>query len=241
MPKLILKFDNREMQECLVGIHPVSIGRLPDNTLIIDNPAVSGRHARIYKEGTHYVLEDLKSTNGTFVNDRPVARHALAEGDVILIARHQLLFTLKGDSSDGLVIDYVAFETSDKLDEPLTKPDPAADAMTVDEQYTPRTAIPTSQGRIAKIRVVSGDTDRSEYLVSAVTTMIGKSETAQIRLSGWFKPKVAAAISRKGEGFTISPVNGKVAVNGAAISGRRDLASGDVIAVSGVTLEFILS
>ena len=67
MPKLILKFDDRELQECAVGTHAVTIGRLPDNMLVIDNAAVSGRHARVYREGNHYVVEDLKSTNGTFV------------------------------------------------------------------------------------------------------------------------------------------------------------------------------
>ena len=87
MPKLILKFDDRELPECAVGTHPVSIGRLPDNNIVIDNPAVSGRHARVYREGNHYVLEDLKSTNGTFVNDKPIARHTLLEGDVV--ARRQ--------------------------------------------------------------------------------------------------------------------------------------------------------
>ena len=96
MPKLILKFDDRELQECAVGTHPVSIGRLPDNSIVIDNPAVSGRHARVYREGNHYVLEDLKSTNGTFVNDKPIARHTLLEGDVILVGKHTVAFTQKG-------------------------------------------------------------------------------------------------------------------------------------------------
>src|SRR5688572_18163962 len=96
MPKLILKFDARELQECAVGTHPVTIGRLPDNMIVIDNPAVSGRHARVYKEGNHYVLEDLKSTNGTFVNDKPIARHTLLEGDNISVGKHSLVFTQKG-------------------------------------------------------------------------------------------------------------------------------------------------
>ena len=94
MPKLILKFDDREPRECAIGTQPASIGRLSDNTVVIDHPAVSGRHARIYREGHDYVLEDLKSTNGTFVNDKPIERHTLAEGDLILIGKHTLSFTL---------------------------------------------------------------------------------------------------------------------------------------------------
>ena len=96
MPKLILKFDERELQECAVGTHPVSIGRLPDNKIVIDNPAVSGRHARVLREGNHYVVEDLKSTNGTFVNEKPIARHTLLEGDVVLVGKHSLVFSLAG-------------------------------------------------------------------------------------------------------------------------------------------------
>jgi pSer/pThr/pTyr-binding forkhead associated (FHA) protein len=105
----------------------------------------------------------------------------------------------------------------------------------------PKTAIPTAHGRIGTIKVVSGNTGQSEYVLSAVTTMIGKSDAAQIRLKGWFKPKVAAAIARKGEGFTITPMGGKLMVNGEKVTSRRELASGDLIEVSGVTLEFTLS
>lgn len=224
MPKLILRFDERELTACAVGTQPVSIGRLPDNMMVIDNPAVSGRHARVYKEGTNYVLEDLKSTNGTFVNDKPVARHALVDGDVILIGKHTLLFTQAGDDEQAVLpgLNY-------------GKP------SQVFQAGIPKTAIPTAQGRIGTIRVVSGNSGRSEYVLAAVTTMIGKAETAQIQTKGWFKPQQAAAIARKGEGFTVTPMNAKVKVNGQPIAGRKDLASGDRIEVSGLTLEFTLS
>ena len=94
MPKLILKFDDRDLSECAVGTHPITIGRLPDNNLVIDNPAVSGRHARVYREGNHYVLEDLKSTNGTFVNERKVARTHLSAGDTIKLGETAMQFRM---------------------------------------------------------------------------------------------------------------------------------------------------
>jgi pSer/pThr/pTyr-binding forkhead associated (FHA) protein len=248
MPKLILKFDDRELQECAVGAHPVSIGRLPDNMLVIDNPAVSGRHARVYKEGNHYVLEDLKSTNGTFVNDKPIARHALLEGDVILVGKHTLLFTQKGGEQAEEVkqeqfvpeIGGTMMLDTQKQKHLLSGLDHGRPSQVYDA-VVPKTAIPTAQGRIGTIKVVSGSTGQSEYLLAAVTTMIGKADTAQIRLKGWFKPQVAAAIARKGEGFTITPMGGKVSVNGEKISGRRELISGDMIEVSGLALEFTLS
>ena len=90
MPKLILMFGDRELSECAVGTQPVTIGRMPDNNLVIDNPAVSGRHARVYREGNHYVLEDLKSTNGTFVNDKRIRKAMLAAGDRLRVGRVEL-------------------------------------------------------------------------------------------------------------------------------------------------------
>jgi len=257
MPKLILKFDDRELSECAVGTHPVTIGRLPDNALVIDNPAVSGRHARVYREGNHYVLEDLKSTNGTFVNDKPIARHTLLEGDIVLVGKHTLVFTQQGGEQGEAVPKAEAFvpeiggtrvldtlrqkELLAGLDRGQpSKLDKGRTAQVYDA-VIPKTAIPTAQGRIGTIKVLSGNTGQSEYVLAAVTTMIGKADTAQIRLKGWFKPKVAAAIARKGEGFTITPMGGKLSVNGEKVNGRKDLASGDLIEVSGVTLEFRLS
>jgi pSer/pThr/pTyr-binding forkhead associated (FHA) protein len=250
MPKLILRFDDRELSECAVGTHAVTIGRMPDNVIVIDNPAVSGRHARVYREGNHYVLEDLKSTNGTFVNNKPIARHTLLEGDCVLVGKHTLLFTQRGGE-----------QTEEAAEKPETFVPEIGGTRVLDTQkqksllsgldqgrtsqvydaVVPKTAIPTAQGRIGTIKVVAGNTGQSEYVLAAVTTMIGKAETAQIRLKGWFKPKTAAAIARKGEGFTITPMGAKLSVNGELVQGRRDLASGDLIEVSGLTLEFTLS
>ena len=240
MPKLILKFDERELSECAVGTHAITIGRLPDNNIVIDNPAVSGRHARVYREGNHYVLEDLKSTNGTFVNDKPVARHTLLEGDSVLVGKHHLVFTQKGGEEreapapkDAQLPDIGGTRVIDTLKQKTL--------LAVYDAVVPKTAIPTAQGRLGTIKVMTGNTGQSEYVLSAVTTMIGKADTAQIRLKGWFKPKVAAAIARKGEGFTIMPMGAKLSLNGEKVTARRDLASGDLIEVSDVTLEFTLS
>jgi pSer/pThr/pTyr-binding forkhead associated (FHA) protein len=240
MPKLIVKFDDRELKECAVGTQTVTIGRLPDNTLVIDNPAVSGRHARVYRDGAHYVLEDLKSTNGTFVNDKPIARHALVAGDVILIGKHLVVFDPGDEASSQSTAAAAATRERAPQKHLLTGLEQGRPSQVYDA-VVPKTAIPTAQGRIGSLKVTRGDTDQSAYLLSAVTTMIGKSEAAQIKLKGWFKPKIAAAIARRGEGFTITPMGGTVSINGEKISGRRDLMSGDLIEVSGLSLEFTLS
>jgi pSer/pThr/pTyr-binding forkhead associated (FHA) protein len=97
MPRLILKFDDRIVNEYALG-SVVTIGRLPDNMLVIDNPAVSGQHARILLEGDHYVVEDLRSKNGTFVNEQDVVRARLRNGDVLLVGKHKLVFDETADA-----------------------------------------------------------------------------------------------------------------------------------------------
>jgi len=93
MAKLVLTFD-----EHVLGEYPVdaesdtTIGRLPDNTVVIDNPAVSGHHARIFVDGADYILEDLRSKNGTYINEKHVVRGALRDGDMLLVGKHRLVF-----------------------------------------------------------------------------------------------------------------------------------------------------
>jgi hypothetical protein len=93
MAKLVLTFEERVLGEYPVDAESeTTIGRLPDNTVVIDNPAVSGHHARIFVDGADYILEDLRSKNGTYVNEKHVVRRALCDGDMLLIGNHRLVF-----------------------------------------------------------------------------------------------------------------------------------------------------
>ena len=83
--------------------------------------------------------------------------------------------------------------------------------------------------------------DQADYMLTSVTTMIGSDPSAQIRLTGWFKPKNAAALSRDGDRFSVTPMGGTVSVNGRVVDDVMELASGDRIDVSGVVLDFRLS
>lgn len=70
----------------------MSIGRAKANQVVVNDVSVSSEHCRIRPEDGHFVLHDLKSTNGTFVNERRVTRHVLQEGDVLKIGETSLLF-----------------------------------------------------------------------------------------------------------------------------------------------------
>src|SRR3954465_5757583 len=93
MAKLYLRFEGKELKEGTVTQSAViTIGRLPDNLIQVDNLAVSGHHAKIYWETDHYVLEDNNSLNGTFVNNRRTSKGVLKDGDEGMIGKHILAF-----------------------------------------------------------------------------------------------------------------------------------------------------
>src|SRR5690242_3637496 len=106
MSKLILQFEGRMLKEYAV-VPGLTIGRLPDNAVIIDNPAVSGHHARVAADGDRLILEDLHSTNGTFVNTQHITRHTLQHGDTILIGKHHLVF----DATAGVELSAVPLQS----------------------------------------------------------------------------------------------------------------------------------
>lgn len=241
MAKLILKFEDRILREIPVGQSPVTIGRLPNNTVAIDNPAVSGQHARLVVEGGQYILEDLNSRNGTFVNNQPINRHLLHEGDVVAIGKHTLVFHLvgKGEAAEAAPgpVSASAAAVQDLggtvyLD---TKGQKELLAKTAAQA---KAAAPATGPQQAVLTVLSGRTDKREYTLEAQTTLIGKSSTAQIRLKGWFKPQVAAAITRKGTGYMLTPLSGKAQVNNQALKQSYELKPGDVVHISGVTMQF---
>ncbi|MDH4074181.1 MAG: FHA domain-containing protein, partial [Gammaproteobacteria bacterium] len=93
MARLILSLDGQVLAEYNMSKERYTVGRLPNNDVRIDNPAVSGHHSLIINILNDSFLEDLNSTNGTYVNGKLIKKHALQHGDVITIGHHQLRFS----------------------------------------------------------------------------------------------------------------------------------------------------
>ncbi len=245
MAKLVLKYEDRVLREIPMGQGGATIGRLPTNSVVIDNPAVSGQHARILLESGQHVLEDLNSRNGTFVNEKPVSKHTLREGDVVRVGKHTLVFYSVGmgeaaDPAAGPALRPATtvqeFGGTVMLDTKQQK-----DLMTKLAQSKSEAAVVAAPARHGTLTLVSGRTDQRTYTLEAQTTLVGKSTTAQVRLKGWFKPKVAAAITRKGSGYMLTPLSGKTRVNGQPLRQGYELKAGDVLQISGATLQFNLT
>lgn len=92
MARLILSLGGQILAEFNMTKERYTIGRLPDNDVRIDNPAVSGHHSLIINILNDSFLEDLSSTNGTYVNGKLIKKHALQHGDVVTIGHHQLRY-----------------------------------------------------------------------------------------------------------------------------------------------------
>src|SRR5881409_1053009 len=92
MPKIFLKFNEQVLKEIPLDKPRLTIGRKPDNDLVIDNPAVSGHHALIFSEEGVFFIEDLGSINGTFVNDAKIHKEKLKNSDRVALGAHVLIY-----------------------------------------------------------------------------------------------------------------------------------------------------
>jgi predicted component of type VI protein secretion system len=222
-PKLIVKYQGTVIREVELKESQLMIGRKQDNDLSIEDPSVSGHHAKIVKIQSVFFVEDLHSTNGTLVNNNPVDRYQLQDTDVIMIGNHRLLF------QDVVKPDMV----------PTWSSAGEADQTMVLKGQKPH-HTPSRCSVFATLKVVAGRTDRHEYQLSHQLTVIGSEEGATVKLHGWFAPKVAAMIGRRGEGYYLSAVQDgkKVVVNDSVVKGQTDLKDGDRVEVAGVKMYF---
>ena len=98
--KLVLSLNASVLGEFSLEKERITIGRKPDNDIQVDNLAVSGQHAAIITILNDSFLEDLDSTNGTFVNGKLIKKHALKNGDVISVGKHELKYVNEEASAD---------------------------------------------------------------------------------------------------------------------------------------------
>jgi pSer/pThr/pTyr-binding forkhead associated (FHA) protein len=239
MPTLVLKFENSVLTERPVDSQEVSIGRSPDNGLVIDNPAVSHYHARVFNEEGRLMLEDFGSMNGTFVNGQRVQLVTLKPGDSVAIGKHTILV------ADSRNVPNAVEPGEPKPAAPKINETVMLDTKARREFIQRITSVGESSQvaparlKIATVLVRKGKTDQREYALTDKLTVIGKSGMATIRLKGWFAPKAAAQINRRDDNSYYIGSAGKVpCVNGDAIERPQKLSEGDVIEVAGLKLEF---
>ncbi|MDY6791599.1 MAG: FHA domain-containing protein [Thermodesulfobacteriota bacterium] len=104
MIKILLKLNQKVLKAFETDKDKITIGRLESNDIHIDSPAVSRQHAQIIQNQGNYLIEDLKSTNGTFLNKGRIATSYLKDGDVITIEKYALAVKIKTENNINIAL-----------------------------------------------------------------------------------------------------------------------------------------
>jgi pSer/pThr/pTyr-binding forkhead associated (FHA) protein len=229
MARLVLSLDSQVMAEYNMNKERYTIGRLPDNDIRIDNPAVSGHHSLIINILNDSFLEDLNSTNGTYVNGKLIKKHALQHGDVVTVGHHQLRFVEDDEAQDEFEKTMV-IQPSARPVEKLRN----AEVSTALSATGARKALVDGAAALkkAKLQVLSGAFAGRELDLNKALTTLGRPGVQ------------VAAITRRADGYFIVHVdsgkeNDYPLLNGAPIGATATkLTDNDVIQLAGVKMGF---
>jgi len=220
MPKMIVSIDGVVIKEVQLTKDRTTLGRRPYNDIVIDNLAVSGEHAVLQMAGAEVHLEDLNSTNGTYVNGKAVKKQLLQNNDTVEIGKYKIKY-----------INEVPGATFDKtvIMKPGMVPPPADAGAAVAAPAAG--AAPAELGHVkGAIKVLSGAAAGREVPLVKVVTTIGKPGVA------------VAAITKRPHGFVVAHVDGgnKPTLNGSPIGPEPvTLKSGDLLELAGTQMQFV--
>lgn len=181
MPKMIVSIDGVVIKEVQLTKERTTLGRRPYNDVVIDNLAVSGEHAALQMNGSEVLLEDLNSTNGTYVNGKAVKKQALQNGDTIEVGKYKIKFVSEAEAPGY-----------DKT--MLFRPGETSGLA----------PVPEAAAFNASLRVLSGAASGREVPLTKVVTTVGKPGVAVASISRRAQGYVVAHV----EGVGIPLLNG---------------------------------
>lgn len=234
MPTLTLKFKDNALGEFKIEKgQSLTIGRKESNDISIENLAVSGHHAKIDSVGDGYLLTDLQSKNGSFVNKQLVSSHWLKHNDTIVIGKHTLVFTYgageeKPEEAAGAMDQTMVMDT-DKYREMLDQAVKASGA---------EAGAAAPKQKIGVLSYLAGG--EGEVELKKKLTKVGKSSACDIVVGGLTMGKTAATISQRPNGYSLSYVEGmtKPKVNGQVVKESVMLNEFDNIEFGSVKMQF---
>ena len=210
MGKLVVSLDGVVIKEVQITKDKTTLGRRPYNDIVIDNLAVSGEHAVLQMVGAEVHLEDLNSTNGTYVNGKAVKKQPLQNNDTVEIGKYKIKYVNEAAGA--------SFEKTMIIKAGAVAPAAAAPAGVVTE----------GAGGNASIKVLSGAAAGREVPLVKVVTTIGKPGVA------------VAAVTRRLHGYVVAPIDGGTTLNGEQLGTEAvALQDGDVLELGGTRMQFI--
>jgi pSer/pThr/pTyr-binding forkhead associated (FHA) protein len=223
MGKLVVSLDGVVIKEVQITKDKTTLGRRPYNDIVIDNLAVSGEHAVLQMAGADVFIEDLNSTNGTYINGKAIKKQLLTHNDTVEIGKYK--------------IKYLVDEGNDYEKTMIIRPHASA-AAGVHLSNTGAasgfgglpSAAPPSLAQSASIKVLNGAAAGREVVLTKVVTTVGKPGVQ------------VASITKRPNGYAFAHVEGatKPSINGVPIVGESvPLRNGDVIELAGTQMQFI--
>jgi predicted component of type VI protein secretion system len=207
-----------------------TIGRMPDNDIVLTSHGVSKHHATIERQGESFVLIDNGSANGVFIGGKRIRRHRLRYWDEIQVFSYVLKFMavprLKGEEA-GVPASSKAEQAQEAT-------------MEIDISSVGDLAKLRRRVKVPTLSVIDDAANLRCYTLDKVNFRIGKSTDCDIKVPGWLAPRLAACIQRRHDGCYLLPSRrGRVLVNGARISKPIVLHDDDDLRVRGLALKFM--
>ena len=215
MGKLVVSLDGVVIKEVQITKDKTTLGRRPYNDIVIDNLAVSGEHAVLQMVGSDVFIEDLNSTNGTYINGKAIKKQLLAHNDTVEIGKYK--------------IKYLTNDAADYEKTMIMRPGAVPPAFTPSGP-TPSAASMVMPVQPAVIKVLNGAAAGREVALTKVVTTVGKPGVQ------------VASITKRPNGYAFAHVEGSTrpSVNGVPLVGDSvPLRNGDVIELAGTQMQFI--
>ena len=220
MGKLVVSLDGVVIKEVQITKDKTTLGRRPYNDIVIDNLAVSGEHAVLQMVGADVFIEDLNSTNGTYINGKAIKKQLLTHNDTVEIGKYKIKYLV----DEGADYEKTMIMRPGATPPAFTPPAPAAHAPAAAPSLA---AAPTQP---AVIKVLNGAAAGREVALTKVVTTVGKPGVQ------------VASITKRPNGYAFAHVEGatRPSVNGVPLVGDSvPLRNGDVIELAGTQMQFI--
>ncbi len=227
MPEIVVKYEDKVIERVVTEKKKISIGRTPDNDIVLDNKGVSRKHAVMEFDGDSALIMDNESLNGTFVNARKITEEILKDSDQITIGKFDLIYHRDTPKEAQLAVDMdgtMVLKTRKQRE--LLEKDKKA-----------REIASTAGGSVL---VGEENAKQKQYFLEGPVTTFGKAKFVSVPVKGFLVSKMQAKIIREKDAFLLVNLGrkGKVRINGEGVQ-RQRLRNDDLIEVGKSVFRFV--
>jgi predicted component of type VI protein secretion system len=229
MGKLVVSLDGVVIKDVQITKDKTTLGRRPYNDIVIDNLAVSGEHAVLQMLGNDVFIEDLNSTNGTYINGKAIKKQMLAHNDTVEIGKYKIKYLVEeGTEYEKTMIMRPGAGVGTSTGVPHTPYNHTAPMPSMAPGANQASA--SGAGLPASIKVLSGAAAGKSVTLTKVVTTVGKPGVQ------------VASITKRPTGYVLAHVEGAMrpSINGVAlVTDTAPLSNGDLIELAGTQMQFV--